>query len=488
MAENNDNKNTLYWYDYETFGLNPAKDRIVQFAGVRTDEDLNVIGEPLSLYCRPANDYIPSPESCVITGITPQLALQKGLNEAEFMSRIHEEFSKPGTCVTGYNSIRFDDEFTRYALYRNFFDPYAREWQNGNSRWDIIDVVRLTRALRPEGIEWPFYTEGEFKGKPNNKLENLTIANGIAHEAAHDALSDVYATIGVARLIKQKQPKLYDYAFEHRKKNKLIALLNVQKKTPVIHVSGMYTPDHGNAAVVVPVAAHPVNKNAVIVFDLRYDPSALMTLSKGDIIKRVFSPADDLPEGVERIPLKLVHVNKCPVIVPLNTLDKEASRRLGIDLTIVMKHLQMLTVDNALTSKLRKVYLEKKFEQSHDPDHMLYGGGFFSTEDKAKMDKIRLESPEHLAELSLSFNDERIPEMLFRYRARNYIETLSEEDKKTWESYRISRLTEADGGGGITLDQYLKKIDELRSCEDSEKYAPVLDDLVEYGRDILSER
>jgi len=333
---------------------------------------------------------LPQPESCVVTGITPQLALEKGIVEAKFIEQVHEVFSQPGTCVVGYNNIRFDDEFTRYSLYRNFFDPYAREWQNGCSRWDIIDVVRLMRALRPEGIEWPVYTEGETKGKPSNKLEHLTKANGIEHESAHDALADVYATIEMARLIKKNQPKLFDYAYANRNKRKISTLLDLYKKTPVIHVSGMYSPEYTWATVVVPVAPHPTNKNAVIVFDLRYDPALLLTLSQAEISKRLFTPKAELPEGVERMPLKTVHVNKCPVIVPLNTLDGKAAKRLQIDLSTVMSHLQSLTVNKKLIQKIQAVFNEKVFETSDDPDHSLYGGGFFGAGDKTKMDVLRM--------------------------------------------------------------------------------------------------
>jgi len=200
-------KNTLYWHDYETFGIDPKRDRPVQFAGIRTDEALNIIGAPLVIYCQPANDFLPSPQACMITGISPQLALKEGVNEAEFISRIHAEFARPGTCTVGYNNIRFDDEFTRYTLYRNFYDPYAREWQNGNSRWDIIDLLRVTRALRPAGINWPERDDGQ----SSFRLEELSKANNIAHDAAHDALSDVLATIEVARLIKARQPVQTDF-------------------------------------------------------------------------------------------------------------------------------------------------------------------------------------------------------------------------------------------------------------------------------------
>ena len=151
---------TFFWHDYETFGTDPKRDRPVQFAGVRTDAELNIIEEPVMLYCAPSDDIVPNPEACLITGITPQHALEEGVCEAQFIRRIHDELSRPGTCGVGYNSIRFDDEVTRYTLYSNFYDPYAREWQNGCSRWDIMDMLRLTRALRPDGIVWPTYEDG----------------------------------------------------------------------------------------------------------------------------------------------------------------------------------------------------------------------------------------------------------------------------------------------------------------------------------------
>jgi exodeoxyribonuclease-1 len=146
---------SFYFYDLETFGSDPRRTRIAQFAGQRTDEHLNPVGEPLVLYCKPADDLLPSPEATLITGITPQHALREGVREAELTARVLEEFTASKTCVTGYNSLRFDDEFVRYTFYRNFHDPYEREWRGGNSRWDLLDVMRLAHALRPEGLVWP---------------------------------------------------------------------------------------------------------------------------------------------------------------------------------------------------------------------------------------------------------------------------------------------------------------------------------------------
>ena len=298
------NSNSFYWYDYETFGIDPRADRIAQFAGIRTDMDFNIIDEPIDIFCKATDDVLPNPEACLITGITPQKTLENGLIEAEFIEKVLKEFSAANTCVVGFNSIRFDDEFTRYSLYRNFFDPYAREWQNGCSRWDIIDLVRITRALRPEGIEWPV----DENGIASNRLELITKANGISHEAAHDALSDVYATIAVAKLIKDKQPKLFNFVFENKNKKKLSEILNLYKPKVVLHSSGMYPSTICNTTVVYPLAQHPTNKNGIIVFDLRFSPKDLISLSAEAIIERLYTPRDQLPEGVERIPLKTIHL------------------------------------------------------------------------------------------------------------------------------------------------------------------------------------
>ncbi|MDZ7902825.1 MAG: exodeoxyribonuclease I [Rheinheimera sp.] len=247
---------TFYFHDYETWGADPKKDRPAQFAGIRTDDNFSPVQNVDMWYCQLAPDYLPNPEAALITGITPQLCQQKGLPEVEFMRRILAQFSAPETCVIGYNNIRFDDEITRYALYRNFFDPYAREWQHGNSRWDLIDVVRACYALRPEGIEWPTKDDGS----PSFRLEDLTKANGIAHENAHDASADVYATIAMAKLLKDKQPRLFQYLYDLRKKNKVSELIDVAGLTPLVHVSSKFPALQGCCSWIVPLAFHPTNK------------------------------------------------------------------------------------------------------------------------------------------------------------------------------------------------------------------------------------
>ena len=445
---------TLYWHDYETWGTDPSRDWPAQFAGVRTDENFKVIGKPLEQYCCPADDMLPQPEACLVTGITPRQARENGVIEAEFFRRIHEQLALPGSCGVGYNSIRFDDEVTRFGLYRNFFDPYAREWQNGNSRWDIIDMVRLTRALRPDGIEWPSHADGT----PSFRLEQLTEANGILHEGAHDALTDVYATIELARLIKLRQPRLFDYLFRLRDKRRVAALLNLQAMQPVLHVSSMYPAERGCIAMVVPVAGHPTNKNGVIVYDLAHDPEPLLQLSVEEISMRLFTPRSELPEGVERIPLKTVHLNKSPAVVPMNTLTDQAAERWSIDVAVGEEHLRRLKSASGLARKVQQVHSDRVYEPLSNPDLNLYGGGFFSSEDRRKMERLRETPPGSLASLDLHWDDARLPEMLFRYRARNWPNTLSENEYRRWQAFRINRIKDPEGGASITLEAYRRKL------------------------------
>jgi exodeoxyribonuclease-1 len=450
---------TFFWHDYETFGIDPQRDRACQFAGIRTDLDFNVIGDPLMVYCKPADDYLPHPEACLITGITPQLAAEKGVCEAEFTRIIHDQLAQPGTCALGYNSLRFDDEVTRNLLYRNFYDPYGREWQNNNSRWDIIDVARAARALRPDGIVWPVNADGI----ASFRLEELTQANGIAHEAAHDALSDVYATIALTRLIRERQPKLYHYLLEHRSKAAVQKLLQLDSFTPLVHISGRFPARKNCLAIVLPLCQHPSKSNEVVVYDLSADPTPLLELTASQIRERVFVANDDLPEGVERIPLKTVHINKCPVLAPLNVITAKDAERLEIDKEQCFANLQHIKASAKLNEKLAEVFTTEYPNSIADPDLMIYSGGFFSNRDKAAMMRIRSASPAKLANFKADFDDARLPEMLFRYRARNFPETLSSSEALSWQQFCTERMTgKTDNGALLSLDSFSQKVHDLQ--------------------------
>jgi exodeoxyribonuclease-1 len=478
----NSSQNTLYWHDYETWGEVPSQDRPSQFAGVRTDENLDIVGEPLMIYCRPSPDLLPKPDACLITGLTPQIALAKGLPEYQFAAKIHAELSQPGTCGVGYNSIRFDDEVTRYMLYRNFYDPYEREWRNGNSRWDIIDVVRMTRALRPEGINWPNYDDG----RPCFKLEMLTAANHLNHEAAHDALSDVYATIAMAKLIKTQQPKLFDYAYRLRDKRFVNSLIDIANHKPLLHISSRFASENGNAALVLPLAIHPTNKNSVIAYNLAFSPKDLLSLSADELRERLFTRTEDLPAGVERVALKEIHLNKSPMLLPPTMLDEPTAARLQIDRAVLEQHWQQLrnlslAEQSALQEKLYELYSEIGFIEKTDPEQMLYSG-FFDDADKKLMAQVRRASPAQLASRPIEFKDARLGEILFRYRARNFPESLSALELQQWQLFCRERRTNRDAGASLILPDLHFRVAELLQLETTtEPQKNILNDLVHYA-------
>ncbi len=469
--------NTLYWHDYETWGASPSQDKPSQFAGIRTDEDLNIIGEPLVVYCQPTRDCLPHPEACLLTGITPQKALSDGVSEIEFFRLIHEQLSQPNTCGVGYNSIRFDDEMTRYGLYRNFYDPYEREWQQGNSRWDIIDMVRLTYALRPDGMQWPVNDEGV----PSFKLEKLSQANGLLHDAAHDALSDVYATIALAKLIKERHPQLYEYAYSLRDKRKVASLIDVHQRKPILHVSSRFPAARGCAALMAPLAAHPKNKNSVIAYDLSVDPEPLLTLSAEEIKERLYVKEEELPAGAKRIPLKEIHLNKSPVVATPKLVDDVSAARLKIDKALCNQHWQQLRYAD-LSDKIQQVFLQNHFPPKTDAEQQLYDG-FISSQDKNTFPLIRGADPETLSVYSQQLKDSRLQTLLFRYRARHYPDTLTEQEYEQWQQWCYQRLTDPEAGASIVLDDYFERLSHYN--EDDSADQQIVQALLEYGDTLL---
>jgi len=476
---------TFLWHDYETFGANPRYDRPAQFAAIRTDMELNEIGEPLMLYCQPAPDYLPSPESCLITGITPQQCLQQGVPEVAFAQAIEAAFSQPGTVGVGYNTIRFDDEVTRFLFWRNLIDPYAREWQNECGRWDLLDVVRMVYALRPDGIVWPRKEDGS----PSFKLEDLARANGLVHDQAHDALSDVRATIALARRIRQVQPKLFDFAFALRKKDRVLhemGLPAVQADArPFLHVSGMIRPERGCIAMMWPLAQHPTNKNEVICWDLAADPSELASLDVEALRLRMFTRAADLPEGVSRLPIKGIHINKSPMVVRnLKTLSPEMAARWGLDVQACLDNAFKAQALPDMSALWKAVYSRIDGHGPQDVDQDLYNG-FIGPNDRRHLNQLRALNPQELALSRMGFDDARLPELVFRWRARNWPETLNVQEQQRWLQLRAALLIEGQGGAR-TAEQMFAQIDELSESVD-EQGEEILGLLYDYAEGIVPE-
>ena len=467
---------SFYWHDYETFGRVPRRDRPAQFAGVRTDADLNEIGPPTMIHCRPAPDQLPDPESVLLTGILPQHCLAHGVPEHAFANRIEAELALPGTVGVGYNSIRFDDEVTRHLFWRNLIDPYAREWQNDCGRWDLLDTVRATWALRPQGLAWPTHDDG----RASFRLEHLTAANGLAHEAAHDALSDVRATIALARLLKSAQPRLWEFCVRLRRKDAVWQEIGVDR--PFIHLSGMYALEQGSLAIVWPLAPHPVNRNELIVWDLAHDPRELLGLSAEALRLRMFTRSAELPEGVTRLPIKTIHVNKSPVVIGnLRTLTPAVLARFAIDVDLAMVHAAHAPeVARTMQGAWRDAFARPEAAAA-DVDEDLYNG-FLGNDDRRRLNRLRTLDGPALAEQRPAFDDRRLDELLFRYRARNFPDALAPAERLRWQEHCCSRLHDG-AGGALTLAAFFERIDALQEGAD-ERGESLLAALYDYAESI----
>jgi exodeoxyribonuclease-1 len=428
--------NTLLVFDYATTGNDPTRDRPVEFACVRLDMDLNMVGSPTSLHCKPSPDHLPDPAASLMSRITPQLCEQVGLPELRFVNEVHRLLGSPGTISFGYNSIAFDDEVTRFMLWRNLIDPYAREWKNGCGRWDLLELVRATYALRPETLEWP----RDDQGNVCFGLEPLTVANGLLHESAHDTLSNVYATIELARLLRDRQPRLYSHVFAMHDKSRALQEMNAKQYVPFVHVGADATTAAG-VRLMIPIAPHPTNRNEVIAWDLSKDPRQLLDIDAESIRLRLFTPHERRPEEFEPMPLYAIAANRSPAVFNnLSVLSPARALELGIDTGAALANVPvMLRVLDAwdLPKLLQVVYTRDQVE--YDAEQALYDG-FLGSHDRLVLDHLRMTDPAELASVKPAFDDPRLDELFLRYKARHYPETLSQRELDKWEEHRYRKL------------------------------------------------
>jgi exodeoxyribonuclease-1 len=475
---------SFFFYDLETTGFDPRSERIMQFAGQRTDLELKPIGEPVNVLIKLTPDILPSPDAIMITGITPQQTIADGVTEAEFLKIFYDEVVKPGTIFIGFNSIRFDDEFMRFLHYRNFYDAYEWHWADSCSRWDLLDVVRMTRALRPEGIEWPFAPDG----KPANRLEYLTTVNKLSHDQAHDALSDVHATIAVAQLIRNKQNDLFEYLLGMRDKKKTCEL--VESGQPFVYTSGKYPGANLHTTVAVKVADHP-QSGCDLVYDLRHDPTPFLEMSAEEMVAAWRYTKD--PDAL-RLPVKTIKYNRCPAVAPLGVIKDQATQdRINIDLGTVSKNMAILKKHkkefaSKVVEALQKLEDERKVTQtSLVPDEAVADGqlydGFIDNADKQTMRAVRAAAPEELSQLVDEFKDDRLKSLLPLYKARNYPSALTGEERAEWEAFIKRRLFE--GGSSSRLAKYFARLAELAEGKVTNEQRFLLEELQLYGQSIM---
>lgn len=471
---------SFFFYDLETSGFDPRNDRIMQFAGQRTDLELNPIGEPVNELIALTDDVVPSPDAILVTGITPQKTRQEGYTEAEFTKLFQEQVATPGTIFIGYNTVRFDDEFMRFLLYRNFHDAYEWQWKDDRSRWDLLDVVRMTRALRPEGIKWPVDAEG----KPTNRLELLSAINKLEHTDAHDALSDVRATIQLAVLLKDKQPKLFDFLLKARTKQQVAEITDSNQ--PFVYSSGKYASEHQKTTVAQKVADHP-DSGAILVYDLRFDPDDYIKMDVSQLIEAwKYKKDSDEP----RLPVKTLKFNRCPAVAPLGVLDEKSQERLNIDLQTIEKNREKLSKHKSefakklreAISRMNKVRQESWLQDERSVDGALYNG-FIGNNDKKVMSELVSKNHQEIENFTPNFTDERLKKLFLLYKARNFPKVLSDQEREMWEKFKQERLT---GGAKPRLQQYFIRLKELGARTNlAENQRFLIEELQLYGESLM---
>lgn len=448
---------TYFFYDLETSGLNPREDRIMQFAGIRTDEEFTPIGEPFNILVTLNDDTLPSPDALMVTGITPQQTVAEGYTEAAFAKLLIEEVFTPDTVTIGFNNIRFDDEFIRALFWRTFNDPYEWAWRDGRSRWDMLDVIRTTRALRPDGIQWPIVD-----GKPSNRLEYLSKENGLEHTKAHDALSDVEALISVTKLVREKQPQLFAYLFKMRDKNEIKKLVNLDKKEPFVYISGRYSSEFSHATVAFPLTSG--RNGNVLVYDLRHDPTPFLALPQKELEKILFASWDDRQkEGFQALPVKELQYNRAPAVAPLSVLfQEEGWQKINLREEVIQNHKAILLGAPTFAENIRSLFESRpEFPKAIDPEAQLYDG-FVTDADIPQVIAVRGADADRLADLHPSFIDERLDPLLLHYKARNFPKSLAEDEVPQWETWRAQRLMRQ-------LPSFTKRLQELSATADESK-------------------
>ena len=294
------------------------------------------------------------------------------------------------------------------------------------------------------------------------------------------------ATIGLARLIKRLQPRLFDFALGLHKKDRVMQELALPATAaharPFLHVSGMFGVERGCIAVMWPLAQHPTNKNEVIAWDLAQDPSQLADLSVDDIRLRMFTASADLPEGVTRLPIKTVHLNKSPMVVSsLRTLSAEQAARWHIDMEQALQYAAIARDLPDMSATWATVF-QRPALQEVDVDQDLYGG-FIGQADRRRLNQLTAMHPQELAVAKPGFDDERLHELLFRYRARNFPDSLNPAEQQRWQGLRVAFLLEGHAGAR-TAEQMFAEIDQLSETAD-ERAEEILGTLYDYADAIV---
>ena len=405
---------TYLFYDIETTGLNKCFDQVIQFAAIRTDLALKEL-ERYECYIKINQDVLPSPMAFITHRISLSTLEEKGVNELEAMVQIHKLFNIPGTISVGYNTLRFDDEFLRFSFYRNLLPPYTHQYANGCSRMDIYPMTVMYHLYKKERLNWP---------ENNLKLENISRKNNFADGAAHNAMTDVIATLNLARCLHQ-DIKVWDYLigfFDKQIDQERYQQLVGQKNhhLPIgIMIDGKFGPEQNYQCAVTPIGTHHHYKNQQLW--LRLDFAKLNDAKPDDFIQYTHVISKKTGEPGLILPMKTRFLQ--PYLIKQQPFIVEMASR--------------LTQNKALFERISSYYQNYTYPKvaNLDVGAGLYENGFLSYQDQNTCKQIHQSAPQEKMAAIRKLSEFYLQELGIRMIGRHFHGFLNQEEKKSYQEY-----------------------------------------------------
>lgn len=294
-------------YDLETTGLKKRFDQILQFAAVRTDASLNVV-EKVEFEGRLRPHILPSPGALHVTGSRYEdlIGPLRPSHDA-MMANIHEILTRwTPSMFIGFNSIGYDDEVLRQALYEALRPPIFITNMNGNSRGDLLKLARVVGTLRPEILK----TSRDADGRRIFRLADLATANGIDPGRSHTAGADVETTLALCRLIAAGDPVLWSSFMRFANKAAVLEFISEHAAFAAFE----FTRGLQDVHPVTAIGFKPGDKNIRYCLDLTADLTALHRMTSEELLAEVAKP-----DG----PIRRLKANGSPIVTELWELDAE---------------------------------------------------------------------------------------------------------------------------------------------------------------------
>lgn len=459
----------ILWYDYETSGRDPAADRVIQMGWQLTDPAMEPLSDPDAQLVRLPDDVLPSPGALLVHQIAPEVHQRDGITEAELAVKL-DQLIAPKTLVGGYNSRRFDDRFTQHIFYRCLFDPYRWQFSDGRGRFDLYPVVLVFYVMAPEAIHWP----EDADGRPRFKLDRIGPLNqlDVGIQRAHDAGSDVMMTARLARTLALHYPDLFADCLRMIDKHHVTDVIRGSGRTEgLLEVTAFGGWESGYTRDLWIPFRVSERSNDYVAFDLNHDPESVLA-GLQELTEKPLE-ATELSRALRALGVHTIRTNSQPMLFRRDLLDAEVTRRLsefGRDVDQqnshrdLWHHIQESPAFKQLYQLVISLIAPSDEPTADDVDLMLYGGAFLSDHDKALLaDCPRLDA-EKLKSYTPAFEDARYPELVFRYRARNFPGSLNPGEWRRWQQRRRFKLI--DGERGVTSAGIHAELNEISARED----------------------